>query len=135
MFLRTRPLGIACTLFTLFPVSPLVYAQQTSNTSTDAENTTMPEVRVVAGRESSSYSPLSSRGATRTSTPLREVPQSVRVVSSQLLEDIGATRLADTVNFVSGITRLNDFGGTWENRQELASERKFCLYRCPDRPG
>ena len=53
--------------------------------------------------------------ATRTDTPLLETPQSVRVVPQQLMEDLGAKRLADTVDFVSGITRLNDFGGTWDN--------------------
>lgn len=53
--------------------------------------------------------------ATRTDTPLIETPQSVRVVPQQLMEDLGATRLADTVDYVSGITRLNDFGGTWDN--------------------
>ncbi|RZJ08313.1 MAG: TonB-dependent siderophore receptor, partial [Acidovorax sp.] len=53
--------------------------------------------------------------ATRTDTPLIETPQAVRVVPQQLMEDLGATRLADTVDYVSGITRLNDFGGTWDN--------------------
>ncbi|MFN7152051.1 MAG: TonB-dependent siderophore receptor [Acidovorax sp.] len=53
--------------------------------------------------------------ATRTDTPLIDTPQSVRVVPQQLMEDLGATRLADTVDYVSGITRLNDFGGTWDN--------------------
>ena len=53
--------------------------------------------------------------ATRTDTPLIETPQAVRVVPQQLMEDLGARRLADTVDFVSGITRLNDFGGTWDN--------------------
>ena len=53
--------------------------------------------------------------ATRTDTPLIETPQAVRVVPRQLMNDLGATRLADTVDFVSGISRLNDFGGTWDN--------------------
>ena len=53
--------------------------------------------------------------ATRTDTPLIETPQSVRVVPRQLIDDLGATRLSDTVDFVSGIARLNDFGGTWDN--------------------
>ena len=47
--------------------------------------------------------------------PLREVPQSVRVVTSALIEDLGATRLSDTVDYVSGIAGQNDFGGTWDN--------------------
>lgn len=53
--------------------------------------------------------------ATRTDTPLIETPQAVRVVPRQLIEDLGARRLADTVDFVSGVTRMNDFGGTWDN--------------------
>jgi iron complex outermembrane receptor protein len=53
--------------------------------------------------------------ATRTDTPLIETPQSVRVVPRQLMDDLGATRLSDTIDHVSGIARLNDFGGTWDN--------------------
>ena len=53
--------------------------------------------------------------ATRTDTPLIETPQSVRVVPRQLMDDLGATRLSDTIDYVSGIARLNDFGGTWDN--------------------
>lgn len=53
--------------------------------------------------------------ATRTDTPLIETPQAVRVVPRQLIDDLGATRLSDAVDFVSGISRLNDFGGTWDN--------------------
>jgi iron complex outermembrane receptor protein len=74
----------------------------------------LPEVRVSAS-SASGYVPTESRGATRTETPLREIPQSVRVVTSELIDDLGATRLADTVDYVSGIARLNDFGGTWDN--------------------
>ncbi|KQQ33675.1 ligand-gated channel protein [Duganella sp. Leaf126] len=72
------------------------------------------QVNVVAER-SPAYNPGHSSGATRTDTPIREVPQSVRVMNQEQLEDLGATRLADTVDFVSGISRLNDFGGTWDN--------------------
>lgn len=115
MSVRILPLSVTCTLFNLVAISPLVSAQNLGSTSAGAENMSLPEVRVVAQSESNSYNPISSSGATRTSTPLREVPQSVRVVSTQLIEDIGATRLADTVDFVSGVTRLNDFGGTWDN--------------------
>ncbi|MDD0838260.1 TonB-dependent siderophore receptor [Curvibacter sp. HBC61] len=57
----------------------------------------------------------SQTAATRTETPLIETPQSVRVVPQALMEDLGARRLADTVDYVSGVTRLNDFGGTWDN--------------------
>lgn len=70
---------------------------------------------MVSTTDAKSYKATSSSGATRTETPLMEVPQSVRVMTSQQIEDVGAVRLADTVEYVSGITKLNDFGGTWDN--------------------
>ncbi|WBS01877.1 TonB-dependent siderophore receptor [Pseudoduganella sp. SL102] len=80
-----------------------------------SEGTPMPQVNVVAERAGDGWNAQVSRGATRTETPLEEVPQSVRVIGSQQIDDLGATRMADTVDFVSGISRLNDFGGTWDN--------------------
>ena len=114
MGFRTRPSRIAFALLPLASLSSIAIAQETGNAAGPA-NTSLPEVHVVSAPESDGYNPKTSSGATRTSTPLREVPQSVRIVSSQQMEDMGATRLADTVDYVSGITRLNDFGGTWDN--------------------
>ena len=114
MGFRIRSSRIAFALLPLASIS-LSHAQGTGSGQSEPPGTSLPEVHVVAEPESGGYNPTSSSGATRTPTPLREVPQSVRIVSSQLIEDMGATRLADTVGFVSGITRLNDFGGTWDN--------------------
>jgi iron complex outermembrane receptor protein len=96
----------------LFSTAPLAAAQVAAEA--DAEPV-LPQVTVAADRAAGSYNPQRSSGATRTDTPLREVPQSVRVMTQQQIEDIGALRLADTVDYVSGISRLNDFGGTWDN--------------------
>ncbi|MEJ1163217.1 TonB-dependent siderophore receptor [Variovorax sp. CCNWLW186] len=115
MGFRTRSSRIAFALLPLASISSLSTAQGTASSPSDPASTSLPEVHVVAEPESGGYNPTTSSGATRTSTPVREVPQSVRIVSSQLIEDMGARRLADTVDFVSGITRLNDFGGTWDN--------------------
>ncbi|MDF3839025.1 TonB-dependent siderophore receptor [Cupriavidus basilensis] len=93
----------------LLPVAQSVHAASQDA----AAPTELPEVRVSAG--TSGYMPSVASGATRTETPLHEVPQSVRVVTSQLIDDLGATRLSETVDYVSGIARLNDFGGTWDN--------------------
>ncbi|WP_280192768.1 TonB-dependent siderophore receptor [Delftia sp. PS-11] len=77
---------------------------------------TLDEVRVQAGPQAAGYQGAQrNTAATRTDTPLLETPQAVREVTRQLIDDLAATRLADTVDFVSGITRLNDFGGTWDN--------------------
>ncbi|WP_183284125.1 TonB-dependent siderophore receptor [Cupriavidus alkaliphilus] len=95
-------------LFTLSNAA-LVRAQELAGSAN------LPEVRVSANAGGSGYVATEASGATRTETPLREVPQSVRVVTSELINDLGATRLADTVDYVSGVARLNDFGGTWDN--------------------
>ncbi|MCA1326882.1 TonB-dependent siderophore receptor [Herbaspirillum sp. alder98] len=89
----------------------MAWAQTTSAPAESA----LPEISVVSDNKARSYTATSSSGATRTDTPLREVPQSVRIITAQQIDDLGAVRLADTVDFVSGISRLNDFGGTWDN--------------------
>ncbi|MBT0962284.1 TonB-dependent siderophore receptor [Denitromonas iodatirespirans] len=61
------------------------------------------------------YYQLDASGATRTGTPLREVPQAVRVLPRQVLDDVEAVRLDDTLDLVSGVSRQNNFGGTWDN--------------------
>jgi iron complex outermembrane receptor protein len=106
----TRSLALS-----LLAATPFAYAQTTQNENGEAADAGMQQVHIVADRTAASWNPQNSSGATRTDTPIREVPQSVRVMSLQQIEDIGATRLADTVDYVSGISRLNDFGGTWDN--------------------
>lgn len=80
----------------------------------DAANVTLPEVSVV-GAATASYNPPDAAGATRTDTPLREIPQAVRVLPRALVEDIGATRFDQTFDYASGIARQNGFGGLWDN--------------------
>jgi iron complex outermembrane receptor protein len=118
MLVRLGPLGIACAFVNLVSISSLATAQTVSSgadSTASSADAALPAVQVVAGSASASYNPTTSSGATRTSTDLREVAQSVRVISSQMIEDLGAIRLSDTVDYVSGIARLNDFGGTWDN--------------------
>ncbi|AON53180.1 TonB-dependent siderophore receptor [Herbaspirillum seropedicae] len=104
----------------LFAVTPLAWADTaaaaaTTNAQEGGTAAALPEISVSAGREKNSYIAPSTSGATRTDTPLLELPQSVRVMTTQQIDDLGALRLADTVDYVSGISRLNDFGGTWDN--------------------
>ncbi|MFL9609274.1 TonB-dependent siderophore receptor [Methylobacillus sp. Pita2] len=54
-------------------------------------------------------------GSTRTDTPLQETSQSVKIISRQALDDMHATRLDDTFDLVSGVSRQNNFGGLWDN--------------------
>nr|WP_234369606.1 TonB-dependent siderophore receptor [Paracidovorax avenae] len=104
-------LALAATLSAQHPA----HAQEAA-TAPAASTATLQEVRVQDATDGSGYQGAQrNTAATRTDTPLVETPQAVRVVSQQLIQDLGATRLADTVDFVSGVTRLNDFGGTWDN--------------------
>lgn len=80
----------------------------------DAGDVVLPSVSVV-GAATASYNPQEASGATRTDTPLREVPQSVRVLPRALLDDIGATRFDQSFDYASGVARQNNYGGLWDN--------------------
>ncbi|MFG5119667.1 TonB-dependent siderophore receptor [Methylorubrum sp. POS3] len=56
------------------------------------------------------YLARDSVSATRTQTPLREVPQTVVVVPAQTLTDAAATRI-DSALDLAGVGRANNFGG------------------------
>jgi len=75
---------------------------------------TMSAVDVVGRSASGTYYADEAEGA-KTSLPLRELPQSVRVMSRQTLDDLGATRLDDVLDYVGGVSRQNNFGGLWDN--------------------
>ena len=72
------------------------------------------EISVVGRGEGQAYYHEES-GVARSETPLRELPQSVRVIPRQLIDDIGAVRLEEAYDYVSGVTRQNSFGGLWDN--------------------
>jgi len=73
-------------------------------------------VTVVGRRLSGNYfDGEGSGGATKNDTPLREVPQAVSEVTRQFLDDLSALRLDDVLDYVAGVSRQNNFGGTWDN--------------------
>ncbi|MEM8514792.1 outer membrane receptor protein involved in Fe transport [Massilia sp. MP_M2] len=106
-FHSSFPAASVALLYVLSPALPAA-----AGGTDESPDTTLQQVTVVGERAGVAWNPQSARGATRTDTPLAEVPQSVRVIDAQQIADLGATRMADTVDFVSGIARLNDFGGT-----------------------
>ncbi|HEY9778872.1 MAG TPA: TonB-dependent siderophore receptor [Leptolyngbyaceae cyanobacterium] len=67
---------------------------------------------VVTGKQETGYNPPNAITATKTDTPLRDIPQSIQVIPRQVLEDQGVTRLQDALQNVSGITKWGNFGGT-----------------------
>lgn len=59
-----------------------------------------------------SYSQDMATTATRTAAPRNETPQSVSVVTSQVIKDYQVKTVNDAVKFVSGVTQGNTLGGT-----------------------
>lgn len=96
--LRPRPLASACALVSI------VSAQAQQSLAVD----------VVGRRQGGGYEAGETSG-TKSALPLRELPQSVRVLPRQALDDLGAVRLDEVLDYVGGVSRQNNFGGLWDN--------------------
>lgn len=81
--------------------------------SAGAKGSELQQVQVTG--EKQPYRNLSATGATKTDTLLKDLPQSVRVLTADLLKDAGVTKLADALDLGSGISRQNNFGGVWDS--------------------
>ena len=60
---------------------------------------------VVTGEQGSRYVEPNTSTATRTDTPLRDIPQSIQVIPREVLEDQQVIRLGDALRNVSGVVR------------------------------
>jgi iron complex outermembrane receptor protein len=63
---------------------------------------------VVTGEQDEGYNPRSASTATRTETPLRDIPQSIQVVPRQVLEDRNVRNVTQAVETVSGVVEGSD---------------------------
>ena len=91
-------------------------AAQNPPNPTTGEVTELKEIVVTADRDEPKLYDPTNFGGTRLDVPLREVPQSIRVVTNQQLQDITAVRMQDAFEYVSGVSLQNNFGGgLWEN--------------------
>ncbi len=103
---RLIPLALAVTAMLV----ESVYAQ-TSEAPVVGQLST---IEVVGRTESGAYHGEDAAGA-KSDLPLRELPQSVRIVTRQAIDDLGATKLDDVLDYVGGVSRQNNFGGLWDN--------------------
>jgi iron complex outermembrane recepter protein len=86
--------------------STLLYSYSASGADQTLTVTAAPETT------SSSYNQDDAAATLRTSTPRNETPQSISVVTPQVMKDYQVTSLNDAVKFVSGVTQGNTLGGT-----------------------
>jgi iron complex outermembrane recepter protein len=66
----------------------------------------------VTGEGDEGYAPRNATSATRTDTPLRDIPRTIQIIPEQVLKDQGITRVTDAVRNVSSVVQDGGFGGT-----------------------
>ncbi|WP_058050815.1 TonB-dependent siderophore receptor [Janthinobacterium sp. Ant5-2-1] len=74
-----------------------------------------PDDVVTVKAERQHYRSLSATGATKTDALLMDLPQSVRVLTGDLLRDAGVTTLAGALDLASGIAKQSPLGGLWDS--------------------
>jgi iron complex outermembrane recepter protein len=112
---QSLPLPAASTLAAALAIAMLALGPDPAQANATADTAeTLDRIEVVGRSLSGTYYADEAAGA-KTALPLRELPQSVRVLSRQAIDDLGALRLSDTVDYVGGVSRQNNFGGLWDN--------------------
>ncbi len=69
-------------------------------------------IELVVTGEQDGYTVPDASTATRTDTPLRDIPQSIQVIPQQIIKDQGITRISDAVRNVSGTTGVSGYGNS-----------------------
>lgn len=77
---------------------------------------TLPAVEVNSPAEQAGFRTESTPAATRTETPLRDIPQTINVVPAAVIESQGSTTLVKALRNVPGITFTAAEGGTQANQ-------------------
>jgi iron complex outermembrane recepter protein len=95
----------------------------TETTATDED-----AIQVVVTGEQDGYAPSNATTATRTDTPLRNIPQSIQVIPQQVLEDQQVFQLEEAVRNVSGIVPGNTFANTQDGGFVIRGFPSFDLY-------
>ncbi|NDJ17904.1 TonB-dependent siderophore receptor [Myxacorys almedinensis A] len=67
---------------------------------------------VVTGEGQQGYRVPNATTATRTDTPIRDIPGSIQVIPRQILEDQKTTRIQEALENVSGVRKEGNYGGT-----------------------
>ncbi|MGI2909531.1 TonB-dependent siderophore receptor, partial [Tolypothrix sp. VBCCA 56010] len=69
-------------------------------------------IELVVTGEQDGYRVPDASTATRTDTPLRDIPASIQVIPRQVIEDRNIERVQDALENVSGVTKGGNYGGT-----------------------
>lgn len=94
------------------PASPTQPTPETPATQgeTTSQSLKLEETQVTGEREHD-YRVQEATTATKTDTPLRNIPQSVQVIDRQVIEDRQVVRLSEVADNVSGVQYASGYGG------------------------
>ena len=92
-----------------------------------AQDTTLPEVKVRDAATGADYNPATSSIGGGVDTPLRDIPQSITVINSTLMQAQGATSLADALRNVPGITMGAAEGGSIGKLTSVVARNDGCV--------
>jgi iron complex outermembrane receptor protein len=116
---RHHTLTLAMFLAAVYPLAAAAAEPELSDAASEAAASApvAPEAerKVIITGQRQNYRSLSATGATKTDTLLQDLPQSVRVITADLLKDVGVTDLAGALDLSSGISRASNFGGLWDS--------------------
>ncbi|PIG94710.1 TonB-dependent siderophore receptor [Gloeocapsopsis sp. IPPAS B-1203] len=77
-------------------------------------------IQIVVTGQQEDYRVPNASTATRTDTPIRDIPQSIQVIPQQIIEDQGSTTLEDALRSVSGVNPGN-------NNANVAATQSFFI--------
>ena len=92
------------------PSTPGNSTQQQTPSATGDE-----PIELVVTGERDIYSASDASTATKTDTPLRDIPQSIQVIPQQVIKDQQITRISDAVRNASGVTVQSSYAGNTDN--------------------
>jgi len=78
------------------------------------QTTRLDEITIKRELNSSSYK-TKSQSATKTDTPIFQTAQSVQVITNEVLKNVAAVKMDNMLDYVSGVDRQNNLGGTWDS--------------------
>ena len=98
----TRQIGVFLVLAGI-PTLALAQTEPAGQSQQDTAPQTLPTIEV-KGAARSAYLTTRSASATKTDTPLRDVPQSVTIVTRNVIADQGMQSMADVTRYIPGVT-------------------------------
>ena len=116
---RFNPAALSIASLSMFGAEGGAFAQ------TPTPEARLPEVRV-EGTKDTGFAVESTRGATRTDTPLRDIPQTLNIVTKDVLRDQNAQSIAGALKSVPGVSIAQG-----EGNRDQAPVRTFEA-RCTD---